>query len=309
MPETGGHRGRPSPARRLAGAASPRRRRPDAAPSRARHDDGAHSAGRDANREHGSTARPARGRGAATTRRRLWASLVHPGRGQVIAAMILFVVGIGGVMQLRINSADDAYTNARREDLVQILDGLGAESRRLESEIGQLERTRGELQSGADGRRVAREETRRRLDELAVLAGTAPAEGPGIRMRITDPQQKAGTDVLLDAVEEMRDAGAEVIEINDSVRVVASSWFAVESGRLVVDGRIVDRPLTLEVIGDPHSLEEAAQFRGGLVSEVTGPRIGGQVDIERLERITVDSLHPAQQNQYAQPASPAPTPR
>ena len=44
------------------------------------------------------------------------------------------------------------------------------------------------------------------------------------------------------------------------------------------------------MIGDPHSLEEAARFRGGIVSEITGPRIGGQVQIEQLDDVVVDVL-------------------
>jgi uncharacterized protein YlxW (UPF0749 family) len=234
---------------------------------------------------------------------------VHPGRGQIIAAVILFVVGMAGVMQIRINTADDAYTNARREDLIQLLDGLGSESRRLESEIAELERTRAELQSGADTQRVARAEAQRRTEELAILAGTAPAEGPGIRMRIADPAGKVDADVLLDAVEEMRDAGAEVIEVNDSIRVVASTWFGTGPSGLVIDGSPVSRPITFEVIGDPHSLEEAARFRGGLVSAITGAGIGGQVQIDQESSLVVESLHAPRENQYAQPASPPPTPR
>ena len=241
--------------------------------------------------------------------RRLWLSLVHPGRGQIIAAVILFVVGMAGVMQIRINTADDAYTNARREDLIQLLDGLGSESRRLESEIAELERTRAELQSGADTQRVARAEAQRRTEELAILAGTAPAEGPGIRMRIADPAGKVNANVLLDAVEEMRDAGAEVIEVNDTIRVVASTWFGTSPSGLVVDGLPVSRPITFEVIGDPHSLEEAARFRGGLVSEISGAGIGGQVQIDQQSNLVVESLHAPRENQYAQPASPPPTPR
>jgi uncharacterized protein YlxW (UPF0749 family) len=244
-----------------------------------------------------------------TGRRRLWASLRHPGRGQVIAAVLLFVVGLGGVMQVRINSADDAYTSARREDLVQLLDGLGSESRRLESEMAQLERTRTSLRSGADTERVAREEAERRVRVLAILAGTAPAQGPGIRLRIADPARQLTPDILLNAVMEMRDAGAEVIEVNNSVRVVASTWFGSGPSGLVIDGRPVTTPLTLEVIGDPHSLEEAARFRGGLVSEVTGPQIGGQVQIEQVDELLVESLHVPRRNQYAQPASPPPSPR
>ncbi len=238
-----------------------------------------------------------------------WRSFLHPGRGQIIAAVILFVVGLGGVMQIRINTADDTYTTARREDLIQLLDGLGSESRRLESEIAELEQTRTSLKSGADTQRVAREEAEKRATELAILAGTVPAEGTGIRMRIADPTGRVDANVLLDAVEEMRDAGAEVIEVNNTVRVVGSTWFGSDAKGLVIDGKPVSRPITFEVIGDPHSLEEAARFRGGIVSEITGPKIGGQVQIEQEQRIVIESLHAANQNQYAQPASPPPTPR
>ena len=47
------------------------------------------------------------------------------------------------------------------------------------------------------------------------------------------------------------------------------------------------------MIGDPHSLEEAARFRGGIVSEITGPKIGGQVQIDQLDRVVIESLHAA----------------
>ena len=97
--------------------------------------------------------------------------------------------------------------------------------------------------------------------------------------------------VLLDAVEEMRDAGAEVIEVNNTIRVVGSTWFGSDNRALVIDGKPISRPITFEVIGDPNSLEEAAQFRGGIVSEITGPKIGGQVSIERENRLVIESLH------------------
>ena len=114
---------------------------------------------------------------ARSTRARLRASLLHPGRGQILAAIILFIVGVAGAMQIQINADDDTYASARREDLIQLLDGLSAESRRLEGEIAQLEQTRSNLRSGADTQRVAREEAEKHLTELSILAGTAPAEG------------------------------------------------------------------------------------------------------------------------------------
>jgi len=246
---------------------------------------------------------------AEKTRGRLRAALLHPGRGQILAAVILFVVGAAGVMQIKSNAADDTYASARREDLIQLLDGLSEESRRLEGEIAQLEQTRSNLQSGADTQRVARDEARKHFDELSILAGTAAAQGPGIRMRIADPKAAVDSGVLLDAVEEMRDAGAEVIEVNNTIRIVGSTWFGADDRGLVIDGKPVGRPITFEVIGDPNSLEEAARFRGGIVSEITGPKIGGQVQIERESRLVIESLHTTRENQYARPASAPPTPR
>ncbi len=242
-------------------------------------------------------------------RARIRAALLRPGRGQVLAAIILFVVGAAGAMQIRINAGDDTYASARREDLIQLLDGLSAESRRLEGEIAQLEETRSNLQSGADTQRVAREQAEEHLSELSILAGTAPAVGPGIRMRIADPRAAVDAGVLLDAVEEMRDAGAEVIEVNNTIRIVGSTWFGSDARGLVIDGKPVSRPITFEVIGDPHNLEEAAQFRGGIVSEITGPTIAGQVQIEREKRLVIESLHAGGENQYARPAAALPTPR
>lgn len=246
---------------------------------------------------------------ARSTRARLRASLLRPGRGQILAAIILFIVGAAGVMQFRINATDETYASARREDLIQLLDGLSAESRRLEGEIAHLEQTRSDLRSGADTQRVARAEAERHLAELSILAGTAAAEGQGIRMRIADPNSAVDARVLLDAVEEMRDAGAEVIEVNNTIRVVASTWFGSDARGLVIDGKPVSRPITLEVIGEPHDLEEAARFRGGIVSEITGPKIGGQVQLEQVDRVVIESLHASRENQYARPAAPPPTPR
>jgi uncharacterized protein YlxW (UPF0749 family) len=247
---------------------------------------------------------------AASGVAKLRRAFLHPGKGQLIAAAILLLVGVAGVMQIKINTADATYSGARREDLIQLLDGLGAQSRRLEGEIAELEQTRNSLKSGADSGRTARDAVRKQVQDLSILAGTVPAEGLGIRMRISDPAGRVNAEVLLDAVEELRDAGAEVIEVNDTVRIVASSWFGQDGqGGLLIDGASVTRPITIEAIGDPHALEEAAQFRGGIVSEIEGPRIGGHVQIEKPNPVAIDSLHATNENQYARPASAAPTPR
>lgn len=230
------------------------------------------------------------------------AFFARPGPTQLLVALLACLLAVGVVMQVRARGGDEQYRTARRTDLIQLIDGLSEESRRLESEIAGLERTRDELQSGDDARRVAREQAQKRLDALTVLAGTAPATGPGIRITITDPERKVGSAILLDAVEEMRDAGAEVMEFNDMVRVTASSWVGGVPGSLEVDGIRLPQVVVLEVIGDPHALSEAARFRGGLVSEVTAPQVGGRIDITTVDVVDIRSVRVPSDNVHARPA-------
>lgn len=237
----------------------------------------------------------------ATAWRRLRVAMTVPRRTQFIIAVVACVVALAVVWQIRSQGDDEIYRTARRADLIQLVDGLTEETRRLESELQELEQTKRELESGSDARRVARDQTQRRLDTLSVLAGTAPATGPGIRITITDPNLKLGAPILLDAMGEMRDAGAEVMEFNDSIRVVASTWVGGSPGQLVVDGTPLPQVVVLEVIGDPHSLEEAARFRGGLVSEVTSPQMGGRIDIAQLPLVEIRSVRTPAERVYAEP--------
>ena len=242
-----------------------------------------------------------------SARRRVLRAFTRPGRGQIIAAVILFVVAFGGVLQVRTHSTDDAYRNARQDDLVQILDGLNGESRRLQSEIETLQKTRENLRSGADRQRVARSETRKRIGDLGILAGTEQAEGQGVRITVTDPHSKLTPELMLEGVEELRDAGAEAIEINDVERVVATTSFGGGTGSVTVDGQPINGPVVIDAIGDSDSLASGAGFRGGFADQVTG-NAQGQVEIERKSKVIIDSLHTQKKNQYAHPAS-SPSPK
>ncbi|HEY5482605.1 MAG TPA: DUF881 domain-containing protein [Propionibacteriaceae bacterium] len=237
---------------------------------------------------------------ASRSLRDLVKALMRPSASQILLAAVLLVFGIGVGTQITTTTADDPYATARRADLIQLLDTANTETSRLENEIEQLKTTRDKLQSGVDSAKVAQAEAQNRLDNLAILNGTVGATGPGVRVVIYDPAQKVTASTLLDTIEEFRDAGAEVIEINDSIRVVASTWFSSANGSLVADNVAISLPIVIDVIGDGHALEEAARFRGGLVSQVQ--QLGGTVTITQQTNVTITAVRQLPQNHYARPA-------
>jgi Uncharacterized protein conserved in bacteria len=112
--------------------------------------------------------------------------------------------------------------------------------------------------------------------------------------------------VILDAVEELRDAGAEALQIEannkQAVRIVASTWFVDgPNGSLVVDGRTLVGPYWVTAIGDPPTMQTALNIPGGVVDTVHNA--GGNVIVSPPETVRVTILHQAGSPRYAKPAS------
>ncbi|MGH3496484.1 MAG: DUF881 domain-containing protein [Nocardioidaceae bacterium] len=234
-------------------------------------------------------------------RRRLWAGLTaRPSRGQVIVAVLLAVLGFAAVVQVRANDTNTAYSGARRGDLVQLLDSLGAASSRADKQLTGLRTTLQGLQTSKDKNKAALQDARDQAATLALLNGTVPAAGPGVRITISDPKNAVSAATLLEAVEELRDAGAEAISINDDVRVVAQTYFSDAENGVTADGRVLQAPYVIEAIGSAQTLGSAVDFPGGLGDEVRA--IGGSVSIQESTQLDITALAQARQPQYAQPS-------
>ena len=241
-------------------------------------------------------------RAAEPRRTGIMRDFFRPGRGQLVVGAALFLTAFIVVITLQSQASQPEFANVRQADLIQLLDNVTSETRRLEDQVRELESARSELQSGVDSDKAARQEAARRIEQAEILAGTVPATGPGIRIQISDPERAVTAALLLDAIEELRDAGAEVIELNDSVRVVMRTFFTTaDDGGIVADGVTLTAPFTIEAIGDPATLEAGARFRGGLVSEIEGERVGGSVQITQLDQVSIDTTVEVVENQFARP--------
>jgi uncharacterized protein YlxW (UPF0749 family) len=222
-------------------------------------------------------------------------------RAQAVIGVLLAIVGFLAIVQIRSEqSAEEDLAGARREDLLQLLDSLDAATTRVRGEIEDLEQRRRDLRSSANSRQAAISEARAQVEVLGVLAGTLPARGPGIVIHIQDPQRAIGTSTLLNALEELRDAGAEAIEINNSARIVAQSAIVDAEGGVQVDGTLLRPPYVIEAIGDAHTLQEATLFPGGLQDEVE--QLQGTVRLTTSPNLLISSLYSHPAPQFASPA-------
>jgi uncharacterized protein YlxW (UPF0749 family) len=222
-----------------------------------------------------------------------------------VIGLLLGLLGFALVVQLRSNATDPGLATARPEDLVRILSDLDARQERLRQEISQLEDSQRQLASGVQGREAALQEARRRADELGILAGTLPAQGPGLEVRFVPGGDGISAGTVLDAVEELRGAGGEALQITGQggspVRIVAATYFSDVHDGLLVDGSRLTAPYTLVVIGDPQTMHTALNIPGGVVDTVR--QRGGNVIVQESDAVRVTALHQVGTPKFAHPVS------
>ncbi|KZM77312.1 hypothetical protein A0J59_17755 [Cellulosimicrobium sp. I38E] len=242
---------------------------------------------------HGSPTRPEprglRGLGRALRPR--------ASRSQIVVGVLCALLGFALVVQVS-QTQEDQLSSLRQSDLVRLLDDVTQRSGELEDQVSSLESTRDELQSGSGRERAALELAEQQAETLGILSGRLPAEGPGVEIEVVEGAEALDAFALFNVLEELRNAGAEAMEVN-GVRLVASSYFEDSADGVVVDGQTITSPYRWNVIGDPSTLETALEIPGGAMASLRAD--GARTTITQQDRVEVAATVEPGAPQYATP--------
>jgi uncharacterized protein YlxW (UPF0749 family) len=219
---------------------------------------------------------------------------------QIAVAILIGALAFAIIVQVRDDGSED-FAGVRGENLVELLKSFDSANERLGTQIDELTQTRDDLLSSTRRTEQAEKQAKLRSEELAILAGSVSATGQGIQVTIYDPQEVIDAGSLLDAIEELRDAGAEVIAINGVARVVAQTYFLDDEDQIRVGGREITRPYRIDVIGDKTVLAKAATFPGGVVDSIETR--GGSVQVTEKDKVTITALADVKSPEYARSTS------
>lgn len=225
--------------------------------------------------------------------------LARPRLTKANVLITILALALGFAIQTQVHSTrSSGLENMRQDELVGVLDDVNQRALKLDAETARLQRQHDELTS-PDGQQAAVKAAQERLTMLGILAGTVPATGPGITLTMADPQQAITSAAIVDAIEELRDAGAEAMQINN-VRIVASTWVNVTAtGKVTVDGTALTAPYVITAIGDPHTMSTAMSIPGGVVESLRTQ--GVTPSVASSQSLKVTALRAASAARYAQP--------
>jgi len=221
--------------------------------------------------------------------------------------VICFILGFLIAVQVRALNSSQAAPTRRVSVLIDRLASAQEEIRHLRQEVDRLRaQLSGYEKAMAEGK-TATERLMGELHRLRILAGLTKVRGPGIIVRVTDapkpppgiPAEGIVHDIdLLTMVNELRNAGAEAIAINDQ-RVVATTAIRCVGTLITVNGVTISPPYEIVAIGDPDKLTKALTMPGGIVDGLR--QMGIVVHITRYSDVIVPSLGVTPPLQFARP--------
>ena len=220
---------------------------------------------------------------------------------QIVAALLCGLLGFALAVQLTADETS-SLTGLRQNELVRILDEVTRRGDDLEQQAQTLRGQLTDLQTSTDDQAAAIDVALERAEIQGILSGRLPAVGPGIVVRIEEGDAPLKATTLLSVLEELRNAGAEVIELQD-VRVVASSSFADSPQGIVLDGTALSSPYVWRVIGAADTLGPALEIPGGAMASVRNA--GGTGTVTTSDEVRIESVREPAAQQFATPVAPA----
>ncbi|MER3501971.1 MAG: hypothetical protein C4295_10975 [Candidatus Fervidibacterota bacterium] len=236
---------------------------------------------------------------------------LHWQQQQIAVVIVGLTLGLLVGLQVRTLGLQQSTLGATRATvLMERLLQAQEESRQLRAEVDKLrEQVREYEQAMAEGR-TATQRLTAELEKLRVIAGLTKVRGPGIIVWLTDAPKASfedpslgivhDTDLLM-LVNELRNAGAEAIAINNQ-RVVATTAIRCVGNLITVNGVTVSPPYEIAAIGDPDKLEKALTMPKGIVEELR--TLGIPVRIFRRQDVIVPSLSVTPRLELARPVEP-----
>jgi uncharacterized protein YlxW (UPF0749 family) len=210
-------------------------------------------------------------------------------RSQLSLALVGVLLGALIVLQLRSQEAGNGLDTLTTTELTVLVGNLNTRNDQLRAEIATTQAELAGLQASDARGDTSVGQLQADLARVRAWTGLDPVVGPGVRITVTGG---LGASSVQDLVNELRNAGAEAIAVND-VRVEPNSIVYGPVGVLLIESAHLGNPFEVSAIGNPESLTGSLTRAGGIVAELAATDPAAQlivtpVDMLRLPATTQD---------------------
>jgi uncharacterized protein YlxW (UPF0749 family) len=231
---------------------------------------------------------------------------------------------MGGLLALSLKTQDrirrDLVGNTSTAAIAEAYTKQRDENTELRKRVAQLltqnqKYTEAMASEGGTSTKVVAQE----LQKVNTLAGLTPVSGPGVIVTLRDSKkqierpkgipdsvwQESTEDYLIhdanirDVVNELKNAGAEAISINDQ-RVVSSTAIRCVGNNVHVNAvPTAGSPVVIKAIGDPSLIQSGLLMRGGIKDHFADPEM---IAVDKATNLILPAFSGATPLRFAKPA-------
>jgi uncharacterized protein YlxW (UPF0749 family) len=215
---------------------------------------------------------------------------------QVSLFGVALLIGILLVGQLRSQARPTEISSLPAQELSQLVDTLSERNRGDALALADLRETLREYRVADSQGQSALDVSREDLRRITAFGGLAAVEGQGI---VLDVQGALDAIALNDLLNELRNAGAEALAVDD-IRITHRSVAVQGPTSLLIDGAEIGSSFRLQAIGSPDGLLSTIERPGGIIAQLQqfiDASIVARQSVQIALPATVTSLEP----QVAQP--------
>lgn len=211
---------------------------------------------------------------------------------------ILLCVLLGFAVSTQIRSQDsDAIGRMDETQLVSMLADLEQRETDLTGANSDLRAQIHDLEDSANSAQAAGEAAAKATQDALIIAGAIPVEGPGAVLWVAVGDDPIPASVFVTTMAELRNGGAEAIDLN-GIRLGGRSWFSSDERGIVVDGQPISSPYVWTAIGDPKTLVGALEIRGGSAAQFRA--YGATATARETDLVVIESVTELPEPQWAE---------
>ena len=214
----------------------------------------------------------------------------------VLITILCATLGFGYAIQL--NNDTSTYETMSEEELTRLITETSTQVQNLEQRKTELSSQLNSLKAAVDKQKEAERIAKQNEETNGLLSGRLAAQGEGVVITVSKGKKSSvDASTMFQLIEELRNAGAEVMAIN-SVRIVTSTYVADTDGGLECDGVILSTPYKIKAIGDSQNLQNAVSIAGGVGSRLK-VKFGATVKVTSSKKVVIDEIRKTRKYTYA----------
>jgi len=214
-------------------------------------------------------------------------------RNQLSLAIVAFLLGGLIVVQLRSQEAGNGLDQLTPTELTVLVGNLNTRNDQLRAEIATTQAELSALQASDARGDTSVGQLQSDLAKVRAWTGLDPVNGPGVRITVTGGIDAPSVQAL---VNELRNAGAEAIAVND-LRVEPNSVVNGPAGGLLIGSTALGDPFQVSAIGNPETLTGSLTRAGGIVAQLAATAPSAQLIVTPIDMLllpaTTEDLVPA----------------